>query len=75
MTAPVWQNVPLVFMQLPHCPYCGSTSRHTVKSQAGGDGSTSRRTECRDCGSRYVLVLEEPEGPLPRSGSGAAATE
>lgn len=68
MTAPTWHAAPLVFWQAPRCPFCGSTRRHTVRSQQEGDGTHSRRTECRSCGRRYTLVIEV-EDALPISGN------
>ena len=68
MTAPVWSSAPIAFFKLPACPFCGSPDRITVRSSREADGSTSRKTICRQCSQRYVLVLEPGEG-LPRSGS------
>lgn len=54
-----WAEAPYVFIPLPSCPHCGSYQRPiTIRSESGGDGSTTRKSVCRHCGGRFLLVLE-----------------
>jgi hypothetical protein len=62
-----WTDAPLVFVPLPACPKCHATRPITIRSEQGGDGSTSRKSVCRRCGGRFVIVCEPPE-PLPEFG-------
>ncbi len=73
MTTSTWHDAPYAFFRLPSCPFCGSPERITVRSTRENDGSVTRRTICRQCSERYVLVLEPDE--LPRSGRGGRAGE
>ena len=73
MSRPIWDSAPLAFFRMPSCPFCGSPDRITVRSTRESDGSITRRTICRSCSQRYVLVLEA--GGLPEFGSVAGATE
>lgn len=62
-----WTDAPLVFIQAATCPACGAGRPLTVRSAQGGDGSVSRRSVCRRCSQRFVVVVEFPE-PLPDFG-------
>jgi len=64
-----WSDTPIVFVVAPHCPSCGAMRPIIVRSEQGGDGSTSRRCVCRSCSSRFVVVVEPPEC-LPDFGRG-----
>jgi hypothetical protein len=65
-----WQSVPIVFVRRPKCPHCGrSRGFMTVRSEAGGDGSTSRKSICKSCSRRCVIVVEDPEDDLPQNGN------
>jgi hypothetical protein len=59
--APTWETAPLVFIPAPACPRCGEVKPIIIRSLSGGDGSTARRSICRRCGSRFVVVVEPPE--------------
>ncbi len=63
-----WDSAPLVFVTAPACPVCLSVKPMIVRSEQGGDGSTSRKCVCRRCSSRFVLVIE---APLPEFGKTA----
>jgi hypothetical protein len=73
MSAPFWRDCPIAFYRIPSCPHCGSPQRITVRSSRESDGSTARRTICRQCSGRYTLVLELDEPPT--SGSEAFPAE
>jgi hypothetical protein len=60
-----WTACPLVFIPMPACPACGAVRPITVRSEAGGDGSVSRKSVCRKCSTRFVIVAEPP---LPEFG-------
>jgi hypothetical protein len=47
-----------VFCQRPRCPECDSIELHTYRSDQGGDGSVSRRTRCRKCDHKFIVVWE-----------------
>jgi len=61
-----WQDSPYVFITLPTCPFCGSGSLITVRSESAGDGSVMRKTVCKKCSNRFRLVVEP--GELPEFG-------
>ena len=56
-----WADAPRVFISLPACPKCAGRDLETVRSEANGDGSRTRRTICRDCGQKVFVVAEFPE--------------
>ncbi|HJN08473.1 MAG TPA: hypothetical protein QF564_07255 [Pirellulaceae bacterium] len=60
-----WIDAPMVFVTAPACPVCLSVKPMIIRSEQGGDGSTSRKCVCRRCSSRFVLVIEPP---LPEFG-------
>lgn len=50
---------PVVTIERPRCPECGSAHLLTQRSVADqGDGSTLRLTKCRSCGCNFEVVLE-----------------
>lgn len=59
-----WRDVPMLFLPRLRCPSCGSLRTPLlVRSADGGDGSVSRKYVCRDCGRRFLCVLD-PELPI-----------
>lgn len=56
-----WADVPMVFIPLPACPLCGAYRPIIVRSEAGGDGSTTRKAICRRCSRRFKIVVEPPK--------------
>ena len=57
-----WEDAPLVFVQRPTCPHCGSgATPQTIRSEDNGDGSTTRKSVCARCGERFKVVIELPE--------------
>jgi hypothetical protein len=56
-----WQAAPYVFVVAPSCPHCGSAGYSKVRSEAGGDGSTTRKVICRGCSEPYRIVIELPD--------------
>jgi transcriptional regulator NrdR family protein len=59
----------MVFVTLPTCPTCGSTKYKRSKSESTGEGSSLKKVGCRECGTRYKIVLE-----LPETGNGECGT-
>ena len=51
-----WQHV--VHIARTRCLECDSASLLTTKSISQGDGSTARITRCRECGFKFVIVVE-----------------
>ena len=47
-----------VFIERAKCPACGSSNLQTIRSRNQGDGSTERRTQCRQCFHRFFVVVE-----------------
>ena len=72
MTIHPWDTVPIVFITAPACPECGAARPLTVKSLQNGDGSVTRRSTCRHCLARFLVVVEptdvEADLPLPEFG-------
>jgi hypothetical protein len=56
-----WQDAPLVFITAAACPACGAGKPLIVRSEANGDGSTTRKAICRRCSERFKIVVELPE--------------
>ena len=52
------ESLRYVFIPRPRCPACGSTSLQTIRSNDQGDGTTARRTACRECGHRFFVIVE-----------------
>lgn len=49
---------PLVFIERPRCPTCGSADLQTRRTTQNGDASLSRDTLCRECKLHFVVVVE-----------------
>ena len=56
--SPAWADAPAVHVVAPLCPHCSSHRHITVRSEANGDGSTTRKTICADCSLRFKVVIE-----------------
>ncbi len=55
-----WSNCPRVFIVAPHCPACLGNDLLTIRCEQNGDGSVTRKTVCRTCSSRFLLIVEPP---------------
>ena len=47
-----------VFCERPRCPLCDSVRLAAYRSDRSDDGSVARRVRCRECGAKFILVLE-----------------
>ncbi len=47
-----------VFCERPRCPACGSPDLEAKRTIDRSREAVSRRTLCRGCGHRFILVLE-----------------
>ena len=56
-----WATVPTVFIVRPVCPHCSHDKYDRIRSSDNGDGSTTRKVQCRACGSAYKICVELPE--------------
>ena len=57
-----WRAVnEVVYVTLPTCPSCGATEHVIVRSEANGDGSTTRKAICQWCRSPFKICVELPE--------------
>jgi hypothetical protein len=56
-----WQDAPEVVVHAPACPRCWSPDYTLVRSEANGDGSTTRKATCSRCHRRFKIIVE----PLP----------
>lgn len=56
-----WANTPVVFVMAPACPACAALRPIIIRSEANGDGSTTRKAVCRRCSERFKIVVELPE--------------
>jgi hypothetical protein len=63
--ADTWSEAPLIYLPRESCPWCGSLATpHRIKTlPLETDGSFSRRSICKTCSRRYVVVLEILEPP------------
>lgn len=57
-TGPSAEPLRYVFCIRPRCPKCGSAELLTYRSTKHEDGATSRRTFCRACEYRFIVVWE-----------------
>jgi transposase-like protein len=53
-----WERVPLVFIERARCPSCESANIETLRTYQNGDDTVTRRTRCRSCGKRFLVVVE-----------------
>ena len=56
-----WRDVPIVFITLPDCPHCHALEHIIVRSEATGDGGTSRKCVCKKCSQPFKIAVELPE--------------
>lgn len=56
-----WTDAPCIFIEAPACPACQALRPIIVRSEANGDGSTTRKAICRRCSERFKIVVELPE--------------
>lgn len=68
---PSWSDAPLVFVQKPTCPLCGSVDYQRIRTEDNGDGSTTKKVKCRSCDARFKIVYEL----LPETGNAWLDTE
>jgi transcriptional regulator NrdR family protein len=62
MTA--WHDAPMIFLPHLRCPKCRTLrTPMLIRSASGGDGSRSRQYTCRECGVRFIAVID-PELPI-----------
>ncbi|QDT06894.1 hypothetical protein K227x_53170 [Rubripirellula lacrimiformis] len=61
-----WKTAPMVIIEAAACPVCFALKPIIVRTEQGGDGSSSRRCVCRECSAHFLLVIEPP---VPNSGS------
>jgi hypothetical protein len=55
-----WLTSPTIFLVAPACPHCRAPRPIIVRSEAGGDGSITRKCVCRRCSAKFKIVLELP---------------
>ena len=55
-----WADVPMVFVVAPACPACRALRPIIVRSEANGDGTTTRKAICRRCSTRFKIIVEVP---------------
>lgn len=63
--ATAWEDAPLVVIHKPACPSCWCDQFSLVRSEANGDGSTTRKAICGRCHKKFKIVVE----PLPEIGN------
>jgi hypothetical protein len=61
VTAP-FAKAPRAWLQVvwrrPRCPYCGGWRILAYRSSDNGDGTLTRRVQCRTCDKRFILIVE-----------------
>lgn len=60
-----WADCPDVVIHKAACPACWADEYTIVRSEANGDGSTTRKAICGSCGQRFKIIVE----PLPEIGN------
>lgn len=56
-----WFDAPCVVIVAPACPYCSARRPVIVRSEANGDGTTTRKAVCRRCSRKFKIVVELPD--------------
>ena len=51
----------MIVIPIALCPHCGGDDHERVRTCDNGDGTTTRRVLCRNCGERFKILLELPE--------------
>ncbi len=52
------QKPDTVYIQWARCPVCHSRNVQTIRSEDNGDGTTTRRSQCRECFLKFRVVIE-----------------
>ena len=52
------ESLRYVYIERARCPACGSADLQTIRSKDQGDGTVARRTQCRQCFHKFVVVVE-----------------
>jgi hypothetical protein len=47
-----------VFIDRARCPECGSCDLQSYRTDSNGDETVTRRTFCRECFFRFLVVVE-----------------
>ncbi len=47
-----------VYIRWARCPACDSRNVQTIRSEQNGDGTVTRRSQCRDCFIKFRVVVE-----------------
>jgi len=57
---PKRDELPIVSVQRPRCPYCGSVKVRPVRSTTDSDGVVTRDTHCQEqsCRQRFFVIVE-----------------
>ena len=69
-----WSECPRIYVCLPTCPFCGAGRPYTLRSCQNGDGSVTRRSTCRECHGRFLVVVEAGCDDLPETGGFTCGT-
>ena len=63
-----WTACPIVYVLAAACPACGSLEHINVRTEQNGDGSKTRKRICRQCSTRFLLVVEVSPDAMPEAG-------
>lgn len=55
----VWDDAPIVVVQIPTCPMCGCEKYKPVRGWRSADGSRTSRRRCEACAAAYVVIAEK----------------
>lgn len=47
-----------VFAKLPRCPECKGAKHRAYRSVDSGDDSRTKYTLCKDCGCKFIIILD-----------------
>jgi hypothetical protein len=57
-TTDAGKSLRYVYVERARCPRCGFADLQTIRSKDQGDGTRQKRTVCRHCFHRFIVVLE-----------------
>jgi DNA-directed RNA polymerase subunit M/transcription elongation factor TFIIS len=59
-----WASAPVLLIPRPACPHCGHEKYDRTRTNANGDGTSTKLCTCRACGGHYKICDEFPDSGI-----------